>query len=445
MKKQTWTAVVLSAVAAYAAHAGPCQSLLVPGYGPSKLNSSVYALTLWDPDGDGPRPPALVAAGRFDGVQGPGGAGTLNRVVMYEGFRPVQLGSGFDDGEVHALAVLPNGDLVAGGTFQSAGGVPVHRIARFDGVQWRPLGGGVGGPGQVAVTSLAVLPGGDLVAGGAFATAGGSPAANIARWDGSVWRPMGEGVSYSVSAPEVAALVVLSGGDLIAGGYFDSAGGVPANGTARWDGSAWHPLGGGVGPVHCMAVLPDGSVVTGGSSYSFDDQHPLDPYTIARWDGAGWTPMAEGIKGYHPAWLPPPPVSTDQAADILSMTVLADGDLVVGGSFVSLPGVSDSNIARFDFAASSWRSMGGSIAGAQEMLLLPSGGLVIGTSYPFDYLWRWSEPTADLTGDGIVDASDYLEFLGLFDAADGRVDLTGDLVVDFADYLEFLNLFDAGC
>lgn len=33
----------------------------------------------------------------------------------------------------------------------------------------------------------------------------------------------------------------------------------------------------------------------------------------------------------------------------------------------------------------------------------------------------------------------------LHDSADPRADLTGDGLVDFSDYLEFLNLYDSGC
>ncbi|MCC6675773.1 MAG: right-handed parallel beta-helix repeat-containing protein [Phycisphaerales bacterium] len=52
---------------------------------------------------------------------------------------------------------------------------------------------------------------------------------------------------------------------------------------------------------------------------------------------------------------------------------------------------------------------------------------------------------ADLTGDGLADFSDYLEFLNLYDAADPRADFTFDGLIDFADYLDFINLYDAGC
>jgi len=52
---------------------------------------------------------------------------------------------------------------------------------------------------------------------------------------------------------------------------------------------------------------------------------------------------------------------------------------------------------------------------------------------------------ADLNSDGLVDFSDYLDFLNLYDAGDLAVDFNADGLVDFADYLEFLNLYDAGC
>src|SRR4051812_22529346 len=59
-------------------------------------------------------------------------------------------------GVVYAVAVLPNGDLVAGG--ERAGGP-----ARWNGSSWSTLpGGGV----DSAVNALVALPNGDLVAGG---------------------------------------------------------------------------------------------------------------------------------------------------------------------------------------------------------------------------------------------------------------------------------------
>lgn len=51
----------------------------------------------------------------------------------------------------------------------------------------------------------------------------------IARWDGSSWAALGSGVNAAV-----LALTVLSSGELVAGGTFKTAGGVPAGYWARW-------------------------------------------------------------------------------------------------------------------------------------------------------------------------------------------------------------------
>jgi hypothetical protein len=128
-------------------------------------------------------------------------------------------------GSVFALAVLPNGDLVAGGEFMTAGGVTANSIARWDGSSWQPLGSGMNG----AVFRLVVLPNGDLVAGGNFTTAGGVTVNRIARWDDSSWAPLGSGMSGSVFA-----LAVLPNDELVACGDFTSAGGGPSGYWARW-------------------------------------------------------------------------------------------------------------------------------------------------------------------------------------------------------------------
>ena len=51
----------------------------------------------------------------------------------------------------------------------------------------------------------------------------------------------------------------------------------------------------------------------------------------------------------------------------------------------------------------------------------------------------------DLTGDGLLDFFDFLEFQNLFGAGDLAADFTGDGVLDFFDFLAFQNEFAAGC
>ena len=70
--------------------------------------------------------------------------------------------------ERHATSKLPDGDLLAGGMFTTAGGVLCNRFARWNGTAWSSIGG-TNGP----VRGLALAPNGDLYAVGSFTTAGG--------------------------------------------------------------------------------------------------------------------------------------------------------------------------------------------------------------------------------------------------------------------------------
>jgi len=99
----------------------------------------------------------------------------------------------------------------------------------FSDANWSPLGSGLG-PGSVYALAVS---GNDLYAGGWFRTAGGSPATNIAKWDGTSWSALGSGMNVFVGA------LAVSGSDLYAGGEFRTAGGSPANRIAKWDGSSW--------------------------------------------------------------------------------------------------------------------------------------------------------------------------------------------------------------
>jgi len=54
----------------------------------------------------------------------------------------------------------------------------------------------------------------------------------VVRWDGNNWQSLGSGIAGSGS-PFVLALTVYNT-ELIAGGYFTTAGGYPVSHIARW-------------------------------------------------------------------------------------------------------------------------------------------------------------------------------------------------------------------
>jgi hypothetical protein len=124
------------------------------------------------------------------------------------------VGSG-TNGAVLALTEY-NGELVAGGSFTTAGGNPANRIARWNGFFWWPMDSGM----DLPVLALAVYNG-ELIAGGNFTLAGGLGVSFLARWDGGSWQPLGVGTSHAVTALTEYNHELIAGGEfLFADGQF---------------------------------------------------------------------------------------------------------------------------------------------------------------------------------------------------------------------------------
>ena len=191
---------VLSAYLLAAGAAGQCAPTWLPGMPVPGVVGGVSAMVAWDRDGSGPQPAVLAV----------GGAVTIAGGVRLEGvavFDPVTRvwsaltpSTGFLGGSVNALAAMPNGDLIAAGTFISMAGVAANRIARWNGAAWQPLGSGLNN----VVQALAVMPNGNLIAAGSFSTAGGAPANRVAAWDGATWTDLAAGL-WNVTIRQLVA------------------------------------------------------------------------------------------------------------------------------------------------------------------------------------------------------------------------------------------------
>lgn len=270
---------------------------------------SVYALTNWDPDGAGPQDPQLIVGGHFGTGSGVPGNYIVRWDVPSGAFQPLSTGMNND---VASLTVWdPDGNgpfppqLVAGGLFTTAGGTVVNRVARWDGAAWQPLGSGAA---NGAVYALSVYdPDGAgplpdlLVAGGSFTIIGGSSISGIAKFDGTTWSGFGSGMNNVVWALQHWDS---GGGDqLYAAGDFTASGATPVTRIARWDGAAWQALGTGLNNrVRAMTVWdPDGPgaaasklVVSG--QFTTAGGNPIA--RIAAWDGVStWTGFGAGVNG----------------------------------------------------------------------------------------------------------------------------------------------------
>jgi hypothetical protein len=175
-------------------------------------------------------------------------------------------------GTVRALAFSPAGELFAGGSF-SAGDRSHSKLARWDGARWSSVGGGVNDD----VDAL-LFVGSDLYVGGEFTLAGTDSARRIARWDGTSWSTLGRGVEGTGMFPRVAAMGTM-GSYIFAAGAFAVAGGDSIANVARWDGRRWWPLGSGIdAAVDAMAIVgrdlyASGSFLMAGSKPSINFAH----------------------------------------------------------------------------------------------------------------------------------------------------------------------------
>jgi hypothetical protein len=248
------------------------------------INGAVLAAATFDADGPGPHPSRLFAGGEFSIA---GGQYCSNLAQFDPETRAWQtFTSGVTGGQVLALNFDQQGHCFVGGAFTSAGGTSISYIALWNGASFESLGSGLNG----AVNALARLPDGRLIAAGDFTASGTSPMLHIAQWDGTHWSALRDGLTFadSLTPASVKTLCILSSGELIAAGNFDTAGGQSARRVARWDGSAWHPLGTGIrgGPntiVSCSQALPDGDFVIGGT---FTDAGGIRALNLAKYSTA---------------------------------------------------------------------------------------------------------------------------------------------------------------
>jgi hypothetical protein len=255
------------------------------------------------------------------------------------------------DDVIYASATFDDGGgtaLFVGGTFANAGGVAAGRVARWNGAHWSPLASGMSGTGLVSVNALAVFDDGSgaaLYAAGWFTTAGGSPASNIAKWNGTTWSALGAGIDGTVRALQV--FDDGSGSTLYAGGHFTIAGGSPARNVARWNGSSWSPLATGLAgagdTVLSFASFDEGSGAKLFAGGSFNGGN------IARWDGSSWNTLGGGL--------------TSAAPNPSSVSALATFDagqgtqLFAGGHFTMAGSVSVINVAAWD--GTTWSATNG--------------------------------------------------------------------------------------
>jgi hypothetical protein len=339
-----------------------------PGFSEGTLQESrVYALAI---GADG----VLYAGGEFLYA----GEVTANSVARWDGNAWSAFGGGVttdngisvQPGIVRAIA-LNGANVFAGGQFNRADGAPAANIAGWNGSGWSALGAGVSAQfeSEPVLRSL-MMAGQTLIAGGTFTRAGNVAMRGIARWDGQAWSPMAEPLVHDFDV-EVHALARAANGEFFAGGRFTGAGADKlVFNIARWTGTRWANLGEGISnysdsPADVLVVATDdeGNVYAGGQMKRAGG---LAVKEIAMWDGVRWHDMAGGVSG--------------GSGLVYAILPLGD-DIYVAGSFSQAGSVAASNIAKWNRTTGAWSALAGGIDGAVSALAFGDGKLYAGGAF----------------------------------------------------------------
>lgn len=247
--------------------------------GPLTANASIRALAV-QPDG------RILAGGSFIGYDSSTGDDIVRLLPNGEADSSFDVGSGTDDG-LNAIALQADGKVLIGGSFTEVDGVPRTRIARLDSDGAVDFSFDPGSGFNGFVNALAVQPDGRILVGGSFDSYNGTTVRRLARLlpDGSLDPSFDH--QYGVFLGQVVySIVVEPDGRILIGGNFDSYDLWPYGNLAR--------------------LLPDGN-----ADLSFPQDLDIDGY-------------------------------------VTSIDRQSDGRIVIGGAFQTVAGASRRHVARLN-------------------------------------------------------------------------------------------------
>lgn len=208
------------------------------------------------------------------------------------------MGTGAADGSVQTLWVdQTNGDVYAGGSFSLMGGVARTKgIARWDYATqaWKPLASGI-----LNNRVYSIVQGNDrtVYIGGDFTLMSGiANTSRIARYNPTtgIMSALGTGMNDPVKE-----MVITADGYLASIGSFTTSNGVNTYGLAKWTGSTFEAIGGGINPSspdgEMLAVAKDGALYAGTAGADINPTGALSYGKLAKYTGSQWISLGTGI------------------------------------------------------------------------------------------------------------------------------------------------------
>lgn len=381
--------------------------------------------TSWEPVSDSPQSgPIDSELTRFDdGAEdalyltgSPSFEGETRHVLKWNGVEWSDLGNPIRK-RVRAAEVFNDGSedaLYVAGEFSIADGSVADYIARWDGVMWSGVVGADPDGYQPSglIRKLHVFDDGSgdatLYALGEFTavTESGTQTANLARWNGTAWEPVGPQPPPQIddifgyddgSGPMLYTLRITEAGSTLGGtaqevrlSRLDESG---WNDVATLsDGYYWRPS---IHDPFSMTVFDDGSGLALYISASFENAEGVPASSIVRWNGQNFSALGSGIQSGY--WI-------NCAAS--AMKVHDDGSgpaLFVGGTFTSAGGAGAGMVAKWQGCPTPPVLCPGDID--QNFIVDIADFDILATNYGMGP--NATQSDGDLNGDGFVNLADF--------------------------------------
>ncbi len=302
-------------------------------------NGRVYALAVQTDD-------EVIVGGAFTQFDGASRncLARLHTDGSLDAFSPGLAISGYNGGapSVQAVAVQADGKILAAGIFnvlnQTAGGGVVRLNSNGSLDSSFNVGAGVVDDGGAVGTAyaLCVLPNGQILVGGAFQTFNGVNTAGLVRLNANgtvdtTFNPGGAGITGNSYGQDVRSIVVEANGKIVIGGHFSTYDGQTANSVARLNanGTLDATFNAGAGPsdggIYSVAVDGSGNVLVGGGYSTFDGVSGVAPLLRLTPDG-----------DLDTQFYPQGDLSLKEADALIAQP---DGSILVGGVFYTTGGL----------------------------------------------------------------------------------------------------------
>lgn len=260
-----------------------------------------------------------------------------------------------------------NGKLIVGGLFSYAGGptqwsIPfTRRLAAWDSINgWSSITP-LNSPDN-AVNSIIEFQG-NLYIGGYFVNVNNVSTSRIAKWNGTTWSGVGGGVSNG--NPHVNSMAIYHGQLYVAGG-FQSAGtsNIPVWYIARWNGTQWDSVGRGTN-FEVMSLVVDTVRDVLYAAGGFTRAGDTAAYGIAMWNDTIWSPVGSGF---------------DTLWGTRCLAVY-NGELYAGGANSTITSQGDTLRNIYKYNGTKWVGLDGGANGQVENMCVYHGNLYVGGNF----------------------------------------------------------------